>query len=259
MDSEESIDRSGKIDEIKIFGTEQGVNVIDSPIKIKILSLLRDEELNGSNIVSLTGKSKSTISAHLKDLIKAGIVDYKIDPVDNRKKIYFIKSRYLGTFSRDSIIKTAMEDFHRQDINSDDPFMFYKNMLMAIRISLMEEGINIDPILHNAGLKVGKKFTEHFENPTTEKLIENLAEFWKKNELGHMEAQSLNPLVINVTDCFECKDLPIIGKSACAFDSGVLEAIFSHHFKKAIIANEVKCYARGDDYCCFEIYPINTA
>ncbi len=86
--------------EIKIFGTENGVSVIDSPIKTKILSFIKNDGLNGSDIVTLTGKSKSTISAHLKDLINANIVAYKPDPVDGRRKIFYIKSRYLGAFLR---------------------------------------------------------------------------------------------------------------------------------------------------------------
>ena len=76
------IDDSG---EIKLFSSTTGVNVIDSPIKSKILSLLRNGGLNGSDIVSLTGKSKSTISTHLKDLINIGIIDYKIDTADGRR------------------------------------------------------------------------------------------------------------------------------------------------------------------------------
>jgi len=79
---------ASEVEEVKIFGTQKGINVIESPIKTRILSLLKDEGLNGSDIVVLTGKSKSTISAHLKDLIKEDIVDYKPDPVDGRRKIF---------------------------------------------------------------------------------------------------------------------------------------------------------------------------
>ncbi len=243
-----------EIDSIKIFGTAKGVNVVESPVKTKILSLLKEEGLNGSDIVVLTGKSKSTISAHLKDLINADIVDYKTDPVDGRKKIYYIKSRYLGNFSRNGDVEKIVEAFKQgQDYDPNDPFLFYKNVLRAIRITLMEDGLNIDPILHDAGLKVGAKFNSALQASETEKLLENIANFWDENKLGKVEIESVDPLLIRVSDCFECKYLPVIGRSACAFDSGLLEAVFAEHFNQEIKANEIKCYAKGDEYCCFKI------
>ena len=36
-----------------------------------------------------------------------------------------------------------------------------------------------------------------------------------------------------------------IGKSACAFDSGILEALFSAHFSADVNVEEVKCFAKG--------------
>ncbi|HTX61650.1 MAG TPA: V4R domain-containing protein [Methanobacterium sp.] len=250
-------DRSS-IEEIKIFGTEYGVNVIESPIKTRILSLLKSNKgLNGSDIVLLTGKSKSTISAHLKDLINEGIVDYKPDSVDGRRKIFYIKSRYLGNLSRESELEKDMDDYlQEQVINSGDPFKFFKYILRSIRVSLMIEGVNIDPILHNAGLKVGKTFEPQLETPLTDEFLQNLSHFWESNKLGRVEVESLNPLTIRIYDCFECEDLPIIGRSACAFDSGILTTLFSSHFHQDMEVFEVMCYAKGDDYCCFEIKPL---
>ena len=39
----------------------------------------------------------------------------------------------------------------------------------------MQEGINIDPILHNAGIEVGKTFYNELKNPNTNELIKNVA------------------------------------------------------------------------------------
>ena len=240
--------------EIKIYGTPEGANVIDSPIKAKILSLLKEGGLNGSDIVSLTGKSKSTISAHLKDLIKAKIVDYKPDAVDGRRKVFYIKSRYLGEISREIDPEKDMDDYQtHQVIGSNDPFNFFRYVFRTIRVALIKEGVNIDPILHNAGIKVGETFYDELKDPETDKLTKNLAVFWENHKLGRIEVEDMNPLTIRAYDCFECEDLPKIGRSACAFDSGILEAIFSAHFKREIGVDEVKCYAKGDEFCCFII------
>ena len=249
------IDDSG---EIKLFSSTTGVNVIDSPIKSKILSLLRNGGLNGSDIVSLTGKSKSTISTHLKDLINIGIIDYKIDPADGRRKIFYIKSRYLGELSQKLELEDNMEEYiYNQIANSNDPFKFFRFIFKTIRVALMREGINIDPILHNAGIEVGKTFYNELKNPNTNELAKNVAIFWESHKLGRIKVENMMPLTIRAYDCFECEDLPKIGRSACAFDSGILEAIFSFHFKSKVNVEEIKCYAKGDNYCCFIIKRID--
>jgi len=242
------------IAEIKLFSSTTGINVINSPIKSKILSLLRNGGLNGSDIVLLTSKSKSTISTHLKDLINAGIIDYKPDPNDGRRKIFYIKSRYLGELSQELELENDMDEYlYNQIANSNDPFKFFRFLFRTIRVALMQEGVNIDPILHNAGFKVGETFYNQLKNPKTHELAENVAVFWETHKLGRIEVENMIPLTIRAYDCFECEDLPQIGRSACAFDSGILEAIFSNHFESEVNVEEIKCYAKGDNYCSFII------
>ena len=50
---------------IKIYATTKGIKIVDSPIKIQILNIL-DGQVSEIEIVKQTGKSKSTISVHLK-------------------------------------------------------------------------------------------------------------------------------------------------------------------------------------------------
>jgi Bacterial regulatory protein, arsR family. len=94
-----------KNDQIKIFGTQTGVNIIESPIKARILSILEEKERSGAEIVSLTGKSKATISTHLHDLGDRGIIDSKAHPTDGRIKIFFIKSNYIWVCHVKMILK----------------------------------------------------------------------------------------------------------------------------------------------------------
>jgi len=239
---------------IKIFSTKSGVNIVQSPIKAQILSLLKEGGMSGSQIVSSTQRSKSTISAHLQDLEDSGIIDWVINPEDRRKKIYFINSRYLGDVSPEKEVEDEIDQYlEDQILKSDDPLKFFRFMFRAIRVSLMDEGINIDPILHNAGCKVGETFYKKLQTPDINKFIENVAKFWENNQLGLIKVKSLDPIIIQAYDCFECEDLPQVGKPACAFDSGVLESFFSRYFQEHVEVEEVKCYAQGDDYCQFMV------
>ena len=217
----------------KIFSTKTGINIIQSPIKAQILSLLKEGGMSGSQIVSSTIRSKSTISAHLQDLENAGIIDWVIDPEDRRRKIYYINSKFLGDFSSEKEIEDG-DDQYLQDFvaESDDPLKFFRFMFRSIRVALLDEGINIDPILRNAGIKVGNTFYQKLKTPDLTEFIDNLTKFWENNQLGQIEIKSIDPLIIQLYDCFECEDLPKIGRTACSFDSGVLEAFFSKYFQE---------------------------
>ena len=237
---------------VEFFSTEKGLSIIKSPMKAKIISLLKKNEMRFDKIVEKTKKSKSTVSEHLKALVDENIIGEKPDPEDRRKKIFYIKSRYLGDVSSQKELDNEL-DLSLSISDYKNPFEFYRLLFRTIRVELLKEGINIEPLLHNAGIKIGKALYEDIKDEKLDKFIENIAEFWKSNKLGRIEVKNLEPVVINAYDCFECEDLPKIGRSACAFDSGILEAIFSNYFGYEVGADEVKCYAKGDQYCCFVI------
>jgi hypothetical protein len=90
-------------------------------------------------------------------------------------------------------------------------------------------------------------------DPDLNNLLKGLAAFWKAQRLGRMEVKSLEPLIIHIYDCFECQDLPFLGRPACAFDSGILKAIFSKHYSSPMSVKETNCYAMGNGYCRFVI------
>jgi uncharacterized protein len=241
-------------EQIELFSTSRGVYVIDSPVRIKILTLLRENERKFDEIVELSGKAKSTVSEHLKKLKDEGIINSKPDPEDARKKIFFIKSEYLGELSREKLIKEDMEKYIHSYLESDgSPFEFFRLLFQTIRVSLISQGISIDPVLHEAGVKVGETLYPSLKNIQDEKFLENIARFWQTHQLGQIEVKSIDPLVINVYDCFECKGLPYLGKTACAFDTGLLKALFSAHYQKPREVTETNCYAMGDDFCRFVI------
>lgn len=241
-------------EQIELFSTSKGLYIIDSPIRIKILNLLREKERKFEEIVELTGKAKSTVSEHLKKLTKEGIIVSIPDPKDARKKIFFLKSEYIGELSREKLFKEDVEKYIHSYLESDgSPFEFFRLLFQTIRVSLIRQGINIDPILHEAGIKVGETLYPSLKNTQYDQFINNIASFWQTHQLGRLEIKSRKPMVINVYDCFECKGLPYLGKTACAFDLGLLKALFSAYYQKPREVTETKCYATGDDYCQFII------
>lgn len=239
---------------IKLFSTSKGVRAIDSPVKTQILSMLKKGELNFDQIVESSQKAKSTVSVHLKKLVNEGIINSKPDPDDSRKKIFFMSSEYLGDLSKGKKMDECLQYYVSNYITNDgDPFEFFRLMFKTIRMGLIKQGINIDPILHDAGINVGNALFDRVYDPDINKFLQNIANFWKTHYLGDVAVQSTHPLIINVSECYECRNLPYLGKPACAFDAGILEALFSAYFKEKRDVDETKCYAMGDKYCSFVI------
>lgn len=240
---------------VGLFATPSGVRAVQSPARAQILTVLAEHELPFDEIVKQSGKAKSTVSVHLQGLVREGIVADRADPDDSRKKIFYLKSPYLGGLAvKKPVIRENTEQVARL-IEAPDPFKFYRLMFRTIRVSLLKEGINIDPVLQSAGYHVGERVYSAIAAPGLDKILANTGSFWKKNNLGVLEVESTNPLVVRVYDCFECGSLPQLGRPACAFDCGVLDAIFTRHFRRPQRVDETACYAMGDDFCRFVIGP----
>ena len=233
-----------------------GVNVVKSPVKLTILEMLRDTEMEFDEIVTNTGKSKSTVSVHLKSLRESGIISYRIHPVDNRKKIYFINSKYLGSvnISEPKQIEEAQSEYLIENLVDDDE-EFSTLLFHTLKSMLIQEGVNIDPIMQSTGNSIGKSIFEELYNDDLDIFMENIAEFWQKKGLGRMTFKIGQTIRITTYDCFECKLLPKTGKPACFLDTGIFEGLFTEFFNLPVSVIETQCYTMGDEKCVFEIEP----
>jgi len=239
---------------VAFYSSELGIRAIRSPVKVRILTLLRDQEMPFDEIVGSIGKVKSTISVHLRDLEDQGIIGSKGNPDDARKKLFFMKADFLGHASpKERLTDTLRESRAREVTPESEPAEFYRLMFRSIRVSLLEEGINIDPILHRAGFSVGKQVYPSIAARDPDTFLSNTARFWDHHRLGKVTVESQDPISLKVTDCFECGDLPRIGRPACAFEGGLLLALFSDYFGEEPLVCETACYAMGNRYCRFVI------
>lgn len=245
---------------IQIFSNSDdniGVNVIKSPVKLTILEMLRDRDMEFDEIVSNTGKSKSTVSVHLKSLRESGIISYKVHPIDNRKKIFYLNSKYIGSvdISEPKEIEETQEDYLIKNIVEVDA-EFSTLLFHTLKAMLIQEGINIDPILQSTGNKIGKSIFDKLYDDDLNVFMDNLADFWQRKGLGRLTFDVGQIIKITTYDCFECGLLPKTGKPACFLDTGILEGLFSEFFNLPVSVIETQCYTMGDEKCVFEIEPL---
>jgi uncharacterized protein len=237
---------------IEFFSTADGIRAVDSPVRVKIIAMLKEREMPFDEIVECAGRAKSTISVHLNDMTQEGIIGARLDTLDRRKKIFYINSSYLGGLQKDRILEDDIHDILIRK-GMPDTVDFFKIMFRAIRVELCLQGINIDPMLTDAGYRVGTALYAHIGSPDRDEMLRNLDKFWVDHGLGRLDVRSLSPLTIYVYECFECAELPLLGRPACAFDLGMLRGIFFAHYGEERAIEEVECYAMGHDHCCFVI------
>lgn len=246
---------------IQIFSNSNdniGVNVVKSPVKLTILEMLRDRDMEFDEIVSNTGKSKSTVSVHLKSLREKGIISYKVHPVDNRKKIFFLNSKYIGSVDmrEPKEIEQTQSDYLIKNLVEEDE-EFSTLLFHTLKSMLIQEGINIDPILQSTGNSIGKSIFEKLYDDDLDIFMDNLAEFWQRKGLGRLTFKIGQIIKITTYDCFECKFLPKTGKPACFLDTGIFEGLFTEFFNLPVSVIETQCYTMGDEKCVFEIEPLS--
>jgi predicted hydrocarbon binding protein len=141
------------------------------------------------------------------------------------------------------------------EFGKGDPVAFFRYMLSIFRSEAMHLGINVDPVFFRTGMKVGEILSSVLTAGSTEDLVAEMNRFWELNGLGSIRLVQSDPVVIQVEGCFECKDLPVTGHGACAFDTGVLMKIFRKHLGVPVIVSEEECYSSGFDHCRFRIQP----
>lgn len=245
---------------IQIFSNSNeniGVNVIKSPVKLTILEMLRDRDMEFDEIVSNTGKSKSTVSVHLKSLRESGIISYKVHPLDNRKKIFYLNSKYIGSVdvSESKEIEETQADYLVKNIVDEDA-EFSTLLFHTLKAMLIQEGINIDPILQSTGNSIGKSIFDSLYDDDLDIFMDNIAEFWQRKGLGRLTFDIGQIIKITTYDCFECGLLPRTGKPACFLDTGIFEGLFTEFFNLPVSVIETQCYTMGDEKCVFEVEPL---
>lgn len=81
-----------------IYQTESGYTAVTNDVRRTILEALAGKECGLPDLVKITGKAKPTLSSvHMKELLSQGLVEELPHPTDNRKKIYRLRARRIGS------------------------------------------------------------------------------------------------------------------------------------------------------------------
>ncbi|MFH0966947.1 MAG: V4R domain-containing protein [Methanobacteriota archaeon] len=242
--------------DVTLFSTQKSVVAVDSPMKGMILGIIKAGDISFDEIVTRTGKAKSTISVHIRDLEEAGLISSRPDPEDQRRRILTLTSKPIGRLTnndRDVSFQEESQTAGSLPFTDGDIASFFIYTLRAFRTEAMTLGINMDPVLERTGYRIGSTLVPLVADLSLKGKILKMDQFWQKYGLGSMRLISEDPITLEVKGCFECMDLPVTGHGTCAFDTGILTALFAKEMENLAQVTEVECYSSGFDHCTFII------
>lgn len=231
------------------------IDIIKSPMKYEILKLLRHNEMNFEEIVENTSKSKASVSLHLKDLREEGIVKYKADPTDNRKKIFYLDSELLGCIDSNNIKSKDKTKRLIQNFISEGEIEYNLLLVHTFKTILMEYGIEINPIIKSIGNHIGDYIFTQVYDSDFERFLFNVSKYWADNNLGYLSFDMKHNLEITCMQSFESVKLEKTGLPECHLEVGMFESLFYNYFDFEVKIIETRCHSMGDDVCLFEVEP----
>lgn len=233
-----------------LFSTLNGIIAIDGPVKLQIMEFLYENAQSFDDIVKHTGKAKSTISVHLKDLKASHLLEEHVDPDDRRKKTYVMCSQYAACSQKPVFdhYRKNLEDFTS---NFDSEGELLRSMFQTVQSGFQAQGFNHTPIMENIGQDIGMKIAETFTSTDNEGLFEEVADYWQKHKMGKLTVGSYDPLIINIKDSIICKGTKNIGQTLCSFNEGILQGIILNKMNLQCNIVETECCGTGYEHCLF--------
>jgi hypothetical protein len=237
-----------------VYSTSSGLKQVSNPVRQKILSELQRKDLSLSEIATLTGKAQSTLSVHLDKKVKEGLVASRDDPSDNRRKIFYLISRPVGSsvVPREDLSQAVGETI-RNSIGT--PSSFLKGMLRSIILGVEAIGFNLDPVLKDIGRQIGQELSRSMKSETLEDLVEEVQEFYEIHELGEVCVYTFLPLTLIIRDDYDCKELPEASKTICLLNEGIIEAILETRSGVPLKVTDTECFGTALNYCKYVIEP----
>ncbi len=239
-------------DDFDLYATGKGFVSENNPVRQSILKALARRPMTFGEIKEHSGKAQSTLSVHLENLERDGLIASEGVEGDRRKKQYVLVASLVGSSSYNiEPMRTAIRKHLAE--SPGEPFGFISAVLKAVIYGLRSTGIDFDPFLKNLGRIVGQEISGYFQETDLMSLVGEIAKFWKQHRLGTMVVESKAPITVVVDDCFDCGGIPDVGRTLCALDEGIIEGLLLEKTGDEYTTTEAECYGTGFNHCKFVV------
>ncbi len=235
-----------------ILATKKGIVALNSPIKLKLLEIIRKGIASFEELVEQSGRAKSTVSVHLHDLERLNLIEERTFPNDRRKKYFVLNALYLA-YSETPLREQydmQLENIATSALNGES---FKEKLFCMMRYGMEAYGIDPNPIMKKLGSDVGIKIGKELKSKDCVGVLEELADFWNTHTLGDMSINNESMLTVQVENCYLCSSMPNVGKTLCSLDEGIMEGAISGRLGIACSVQEVECHGTGHNHCRFVV------
>lgn len=160
-----------------IYQTRSGYTAVDSEAHRQILEALAAGESQLPELCDLTGKSKPTLSTHMRELVNRELVEERDHPTDKRRKIY----RLLGTRIGASDIPVPQLRRAVEAYMSLSPLQGRVRIAQVVGILLVDAPLDV---LRAQGQRLGVAVAESLRVPDVRDLWMRLVQWFEEHGIA---------------------------------------------------------------------------
>lgn len=231
-------------DEVVYFDGS-AARTLRSRTKIAVMEELESGSTGFGELVERVDRAKSTVSNHLSDLERMGLVEVEPDAEDRRKRVVRTESRRVGSTGEGMELEGPLRDQVSSSLGDAESFL--KSIIVVLRYHAYTTGLNLNPALKEAGGLIGEQLGEEYDGER-EGFLDWLSTRWEDLGLGQMEADHPE---IRFKGDIGCEEVP--GPGVCGFYEGFLEGAIKAGLGGAGEVSMRRCGAYGAEYCRFEV------
>ena len=224
--------------DFELYMMGDGFVKVSSGIQRRILKALQDGDMTATDISVIVGRSRSTLTVHLDNLVRDGLVGYRDNPDDGRSKIYYLIS--------DPLIKSKRPDRSALALSS--------NLILRSMI-LMSDGVGLDmaPVMFTIGCNMAEHFTGEITSRSVGRLLDSIKEHFDSFQLGELAVYSKDPITILFRDTI---DLTYTTAEVMAsFVSGFLVTLLEHNLGKEYRITDQEVFGDRNNYIRMKFEP----
>jgi len=226
---------------------------ISNPVRRQILSFLSSSDLSLTEISNMVGKAQSTLSVHLDKMVNDGLVTFRDDPSDCRKKIFSLSSKLVAR-SRDAN-EESKKAYHRalNDLPSRDS-NFFKTLMKAMIIGMEAYGLCLGASLRRLGRGTGLAMAKNIKSVKVEDIVSEIQEFYEIHDIGEVCVYTFMPLTIVIRDNDELTSC--VAESISMFSQGLFVTVLEEVTKRRYKVVSSESFGADNNYFKFVIEQI---
>jgi predicted hydrocarbon binding protein len=104
-------------------------------------------------------------------------------------------------------------------------------------------GLSSKQVMHELGEQIGKDAATKLSHLSVDQMLDEFAKVWQAYEIGFLSITSRDPLVLQISDCTVCGQLPGTGEMfECAFHEGFFQGALATRLGKPVTVHQSTNY-----------------